>query len=389
MWSSILLGVAISTSTALTSILSSIALGAWFLSGQYLQLPGVLKRNAIASASVLLFIALLIGTSYSSTDWSRTFRVLIKYRELFLLPVFIGLLSTSVARERALKSFFLGMGVAAIISFLQYMDIVPNSRGGPVLVGSIFHNTGLALLAFYCSHRITGFNRESYLPLAGLCVAVGNMFFIVPSTTGRVIFFTLMPVFFWQTLGWRRMCLPLVGFLVFGVSAYYSAPDFHNRTNTDWADVQGADANVIATQSKDLRFEFWRHSMEIIYKSPVFGHGTGSYPVEYQRLLQNKPNGHKMKISGDPHNEYLHVGVQLGIVGMALLVWIFIQQWRCSFQLPFRERYLAQGVVLTIAVGSLANSFILNANEGMLFALLSAALFAPLGEVKEGRDGFS
>jgi hypothetical protein len=62
-----------------------------------------------------------------------------------------------------------------------------------------------------------------------------------------------------------------------------------------------------------------------------------------------------------------------------LLLLLFAQEWRCSAWLPDeRSRTLARALVLTIMVGSLFNSLLIDHVESLLFAWLSGLLFAAL-----------
>ena len=66
------------------------------------------------------------------------------------------------------------------------------------------------------------------------------------------------------------------------------------------------------------------------------------------------------------------------IAGLALIVWLFAQQWRASYALPDAlHGLLARGLVVTMAVGCLFNTFMIDHTEKMFFAWLSGVLFSP------------
>ncbi|MZH03272.1 MAG: O-antigen ligase family protein [Nitrospinae bacterium] len=73
--------------------------------------------------------------------------------------------------------------------------------------------------------------------------------------------------------------------------------------------------------------------LRLFWKSPWFGHGTGSYPSEHKKLLQSHyPPG---TIDSDhPHNQYLAAMVQHGLVGLILLLSLFPILIRAYFQIP-------------------------------------------------------
>ena len=81
----------------------------------------------------------------------------------------------------------------------------------------------------------------------------------------------------------------------------------------------------------------------------------------------------------NPHNEYLLIAVQVGLVGLGLLLYLFYRQWRLAKMLPSSlERSLAHGLLLAIMSGCLFNSLLLDHTEGMLYGWMSGLLYAGL-----------
>jgi O-antigen ligase len=69
--------------------------------------------------------------------------------------------------------------------------------------------------------------------------------------------------------------------------------------------------------------------------------------------------------------------VQLGLLGLAGLLFLFVTHWRLSPDLATPlESHLARALLLTMAVGCLFNSWLLDHTEGLLFAWLTGVLFA-------------
>ena len=73
------------------------------------------------------------------------------------------------------------------------------------------------------------------------------------------------------------------------------------------------------------------------------------------------------------------IAAQTGLVGLAALLWLLWQQWRLAPQLPTPlERGLAQGLVAMMVTVCLLNSALLDHTEGLLYAWLTALLYAGL-----------
>jgi O-antigen ligase len=146
--------------------------------------------------------------------------------------------------------------------------------------------------------------------------------------------------------------------------------------------VQGRVAQTVAQiknqvghpkqHSWDPRLEYYEHTFTLIGRHPLRGTGTGSFSREYSRLA--KSSG--VEATSDPHNEYMHLSVQLGLPGAALFMALLALQWRLAGGLPPWESRIGRGIVLATAVGSLFNSLILSITGGLAWSYFSAIAFA-------------
>ena len=108
---------------------------------------------------------------------------------------------------------------------------------------------------------------------------------------------------------------------------------------------------------------------------PWVGVGTGGFPRAYARHVEGTP----LAPSRNPHNEFLHLAVQLGAIGLAAFLWLLATQWRLSGRLASApETHLARALVLTMVTGCLFNSLLLDHTEGLLYAWLTGVLYAGL-----------
>jgi O-antigen ligase len=79
----------------------------------------------------------------------------------------------------------------------------------------------------------------------------------------------------------------------------------------------------------------------------------------------------------NPHNDYLLIAAQVGIPGVAFLLTLYFLVWRGASRLESPlHRDLARGLVIAMAVGGCFNSLLLDHTEGLLFAWLTAVLYA-------------
>ena len=184
-----------------------------------------------------------------------------------------------------------------------------------------------------------------------------------------LLFFTLAALYLVQRLSWK-MWLPalLLVMIAIGVT-YNTSSNFSTRVDEAIQEVETYQADASRT-SLGMRFDWWRNSLQLIAEKPFLGHGVGSFRTVQGKLIE----GSETQSTDNPHNEYLFLGVQGGLVAMALFVALLLSQLFLSLRLPSVKRYVLQGVVLAMAVGCLMNSFLFDSHPGHFYGILSAIL---------------
>jgi O-antigen ligase len=95
--------------------------------------------------------------------------------------------------------------------------------------------------------------------------------------------------------------------------------------------VIAARAKTLATASQDASFawrlEMWKGAWQLIRERPLLGWGIGSFPLEQTRTVpfaQSRALVQQMgpSLQEQAHNEYLQIGAELGVLGLALYFWV-------------------------------------------------------------------
>jgi O-antigen ligase len=118
-----------------------------------------------------------------------------------------------------------------------------------------------------------------------------------------------------------------------------------------------------AETSSGQRVDYWRQSLAIMQSAPVIGHGTGSL----REMLSRAALSEGKRPTANPHNQSLIVGIQLGTVGMLLLV----AMWAAHGALFLRGSGLVAWIGLAIVaqnfMGSLFNSHLFDFVQGWVY----------------------
>ena len=144
--------------------------------------------------------------------------------------------------------------------------------------------------------------------------------------------------------------------LVVAISLWSSVPAQLRLAEivTDIHAVDGNKGSSEATLSTASRLDFWTKAVEFIKDAPLFGHGTGSTKSLYQSLESSRPSPYGEAVP-DPHNQFLAIAIQVGLVGGALL----LIMWAVHFSMFFGRNFasaIGQAVVIQNFIGSLSNS---------------------------------
>ena len=273
-----------------------------------------------------------------------------------------------------MTAFFAGGIILMSISFLMATGLVQGERYGNSITYHITHRFFMAILAFWTAHRLADAGRsKAAWGWGGLLAAViGNIIYIAPGRTGMITLFVLCILFIWQRFSWKKQVIGLLVFTLLLSIAFYSSDNTRNRLDGALNDIRNYQPGI-SRSSLGMRFDWWYDCVQLIREKPVFGHGTGSFTLEHDRLIK----GTSIKPTDNPHNEYLFITVQLGMVGLMAFLGLFITAWFDSLKQPPDRRRLAQGVIVSMMVGCLANSFLFDSHQGHYFAFLIALLCVP------------
>jgi O-antigen ligase len=370
------IGFSIPISTALVNVGFGVLLICFLFSGRNYEKWHekwiVVSRNPIALLALLLFILLGIGTLYSTANFHDATSVWIKYRKLLCLLILIPFLQEPQWRRWAFGAFLASMLVTL---FLSYASVIRDLILGIPLDNALVFKTHIAqnfLMAFtaYVLIQIS-LNTERplwrWLAAIGALLAICNLLIFVQGRIGYIVLSALLILAVWQQLqlGLRGLALGagLVAILLSVVFCFSNT--FQHRVLKTFQEVKSYQ-NTNELTSSGARLEFYKKSLQIIQKNPVIGQGTGSLSQETVSSLR-MPN---------PHNEYLMLTVQIGLIGLSVFLYLLFLLWKKSYPLPLFERRIAQGVVVAFAMGCLFNSLLLDFTEGYWFIYFVAILYA-------------
>ena len=149
---------------------------------------------------------------------------------------------------------------------------------------------------------------------------------------GQVIF-NLSAVFYiiyYNRRNLLRLCVLFILLFSFQFVIYNSTNVYKDRLDAVSNIIQNnGDKDSRVRKIKDIRYVFIIESLNRIIEKPIFGFGTGSFGTIFNEQVKS---GHRFDKHTNPHNQYLYVWFELGILGLVLLLLIFYLQIKELFR---------------------------------------------------------
>jgi len=370
----VLTAPAIVFSTAATVVLFPVTIFFSLLAGNLRERLNFILSNPVVFILLIFCSMFLIGVTYSSASWSDIFLVLRKYDKYLFAVMFFPLFREEKWRNYAINAFLASILVLLLASYLKHFSWLRQWSTGPVEIFrfTIEFNFLMAFGAYLCLFKFVSIRSHwRWLWVAFFLLVIHTVLFRSVGRSGYIVFAGLMMLFFLQRFRWKGLVIAATSMILLFSAVYIFSHPFKHRMELVFKDIKTYHKDDYT--SVGLRITFVKNSLKLIKSNPVFGTGTGSFAKEYREI---KPTP-KIK-STNPHNEYMYVMVQFGFVGLVMLLLFFGVPWRYSRFLPAQEKYIAQGIIISIMLGSLANSWLLDVTEGHCYAYFIALAFGAL-----------
>jgi O-antigen ligase len=354
----------------------------WLLSGNYKTKFNQIIKNKLMVSSIVFFAIHLLGLLWTE-DLKWGLHILHKmWYFLLLLPVLFSI----VKKEHInyyINSFLFAMILSVIISYLIWFQIIEPFKDANVFnptpfMSHISYNPILAFATYLILHKVF-FNRNlskfQFILLFFIAVAMCCNMFITLGRTGQVGFFTVISVLIFQYFQYNKIKSLLIVLTIIPViffTAYQASPYFKLRVDNTMVAVGNFEQDNFT--SLGIRLTYAINALEVIKTNPFIGVGTGDLPLELNKVnIQRTPN---MPYTTNPHNMYVLVLVQLGLLGLISMLSILYYQVRLSF-CAASQLLKDLGVTLPVlfAVLMLGDSYLLGHYTSLLFVFFSSFLY--------------
>lgn len=336
---------------------------------------------------LLIFAVFALSLFWTVAPQADALGSLAKYGKLLVILVMMALIRDRQEAMYALSAFVLAQIFLLASSWMLFAQLpVPWATSNMALtqnaVFSSYLDQGIisavfAAICWHCKELAPGrYGRTIAIILASL--ALLNVLFVLMGRSGHVVAIALVSLaIMWELpKRYRAIVVLLPFFLALGL--FVSSSKVRERLTLATTEVQSFSSDEIApTTSSGVRLRFWLSAAQIMAQHPLTGAGVGSWSTEYNRLQREKNPVHiDIDGNGNPHQEYLLWGVQLGIPGILLLLALMLSVLRDSLKMEQSCARATQSALGALAVTCFFNASIYDAQIGDFFCVLLGLLLA-------------
>jgi O-antigen ligase len=303
-------------------------------------------------------------------------------------------------RERTFRIMLAALALVLLLSWVQAFEPLPFARASRDPIGIadrdayVFNDRirqsihlsllllwagGIALLATAPPRR----TRIAAAVLAVLCVI--NLLWLVKGRTGYALVGALALFLLHARAGGVGLALALLSAGALAGAAALGLPVVSARLAGTLGEVRDY-LQTGANNATGERLEMWSNSLRMIAEAPLLGHGVDAYQGLSAAMYAAKGRV-PLEVYHDPHQEFLFVGVEIGLIGLALLAAGLVALWRLAARFDDDWRWITRGAVVIYVSAGLFNGLLNVGWTGYFFGLLLALVAGRRAVVSPGAGG--
>ncbi|WP_323587952.1 O-antigen ligase family protein [Aliarcobacter butzleri] len=296
-------------------------------------------KNELLKYFILLYLVFLFGMFYTS-DMDSAYAFMNKAKFLIYPLIFLSFLDMRFS-FRILNAFIFGVLFSEIVSYLIHFQIIPPelfvgeykvyqtvyTDPAPFL-NHIKHNIALAIVISVLIYRLLVNDiKNIYLKILSfifITTAFINMS-LIGGRTGYIVLFLL--IFLVVFLVYRQKIkkvffISLSIILIMFMYMYNFSEQFDKRVEDAKNDIKSMINEKNYDSSIGLRIIASYYTIEVIKDNYLVGVGTGDVMQEIEKLSKDKESYIVERVKS-PHNVYLQVLAQVGIIGFFIFLLMF------------------------------------------------------------------
>jgi O-antigen ligase len=379
-WLVILELIALLISPPLTNLFELTLFGLFIFNPQLRDRFMTAMSQPMVKATLLFYLILLIDTTYSIESWKESLGSFWGWRKIMILPISVALFDETAWKDKLGIIFAKALTFAALLSYVSKFLQFQVHHSYPI--GIIIRNHAtqgiMFSIAAFCFALLLTFKTETLTKVQkwfyslSVLILVSNVVYITPGRSGYlalvVLSLTLLLTYMYMQ---KKFIVPLLVIALIPLILLSSA-NVKQRVSQGVNEAEQFQTKAEAT-SMGIRMVLWNNTIKLIKERPLFGYGTGAFEKAYTPKVENEPKW-KQDIKHDPHNQYLKIATEQGLVGLAFFLWMIFSFFKQDVDTT--HRLLGIGVLLVWCGNSLFSSHFSTFSEGRFIFLWCGVMLA-------------
>ena len=295
------------------------------------------------------------------------------WRKLILVPMAFSLFEDSRHKDQFSVAILATCTVYLIASWSIYFQLIDIGVEPQKLIenhstqGILFSFAGLICVVL--AVRKKSWVLRTVLGVMALSFVLNNLVI----STGRsgyafMLFIAALAIWFYMRNTYRLFSLALVFGCCVGLISFEKPRD---RLQLALNEAVNAFDPAAENSSVGIRIVMWRNTLKMIAERPLLGTGSGSFKYYYHDTVRDDLSW-RGTVVDDPHQQYLHVAAEYGLVGLLLFLVVLASWFFGINKLVNDYQLIALAVLCGTAVNGLYNGHFSAFVEGRLIWLCLA-----------------
>ena len=332
------------------------------------------RRPSVHTWIYISCLAMLASGLWTQASDALMWKSISRHSTLLLIPLVYFMVETKKEAHWALRAYVLGQLFVLASSwalfagiFLPWQTALHGNTGKFAVFSSYLDQSIMAsLFAAIVWHGraflVPGWQRYGVAPAC--LAALGCVFFLLPGRTGQLVGLAMVSLWVMWLLPSRLRLAALCTPVIFMAALLVFSKPVHDRFNASWAEARAYMQGDARPTSIGFRLEAYRSALVSIRTNPVAGTGAGSWGQQYDAAQSAAGRPSENPTDGNPHQEFLLWGVELGLGGIVLLLGILASIFQLSRRMQVQERRATQSALLATVIACLFNCALYDALIG-------------------------
>lgn len=339
-------------------------------------------HNPVAVCFLIYFAMHLIALTYTHATWQVAFKDIYKHHWILFTPLLLTAFNEDKHRDWALLSFLSVMMLILVLSYLRAfgINLIHSHVGGVgVFEAHITQNYLLTIAGAILAYQALHAKRHRWVYASLFLLTTINVLFLSTGRTGYIVFSVLLLYIFTHKFGWKGLLLAALSITLLFGAAYLVSPTVKKTVQTTLINQRQFHHGNTHT-SIGLRMAMFKNAITLIKQKPWIGYGTGGISAAYRTLPKAAVDATAVsywpRYPDSTEFGYLNIMLTFGLLGFVVFLVLMWVQWKTTFTLKPKYKFIMQVFLLTYFIAALANPFFYAFRLVHLYALFTAVLFS-------------